>query len=112
MWRTADEVNVAASTSAMLWIWSLGSRATGGDPITRAEDREGPSASLRICRAGLLASSPSLFPATPLLLSPVGAPCSPVPPIAWAGEGLGDETGALVRRRVPPFPWAVPGFAA
>jgi hypothetical protein len=34
MWRTADVVNVPARTSAMLWIWSLGSRAAGGGPIT------------------------------------------------------------------------------
>jgi hypothetical protein len=84
MWRTADEVKVAARTSAMLWIWSLGSRATGGDPITRAGCCSGLSAVLGVCLADLLASSPSLFPATPLLLSPVDAPCSPVPSTARA----------------------------
>lgn len=89
MWRTADEVKVAASTSAMLWIWSLGSLATGGDPITCAAGCSDPQAVPRVHPADLAASSPSLFPATPLLLSPVDAPCSLVPPTVrvWCDPG-------------------------
>jgi hypothetical protein len=66
----------------MLWIWSLGSRATGGDPITRTVGCGDPLTELRVYLADLPASTPSLFAATPLLLSPVDAPYSPVPPIA------------------------------
>jgi hypothetical protein len=103
-------VNVAARTSAMLWIWSLGSLATGVDPITRARGCSRLSAVPCICIAGLSASSPSLFPATPLLLSPVDAPCPSVPPIARVAWRPCDEPGTLVERLVPPVPLRCAGL--
>jgi hypothetical protein len=108
MWRTADEVNVAARTSAMLWIWSLGSRAVGGEPITRAAGCSDPPA---VSLAEVLpASSPSLFPATPLLLSPVGAPYSPCRRPPWAVAGPGATSRSARRRLVPPVPMRCAGF--
>ncbi|GAA0938884.1 hypothetical protein GCM10009559_32970 [Pseudonocardia zijingensis] len=91
MWRTADVVKVAARTSAMLWIWSLGSRATGAAPITRSAGRADLPP---VVLVDLPASSPSLYPATPLLLSPVGAPSLTVPPIVGGRKpGPNDELG-------------------
>ena len=93
-WRTADVVNVDARTSAMLWIWSLDSRAMGGDPIRRAA---GPSTRKPCC---------ALASPTCSRVSTLAVPRSTIAPLASARSvliGAADRPDPIkaTKRRAP-----------